>query len=128
MTEILIGLAGGITLGLSAAPLWMMLQLPVRILDMARGKNIRMLALALAVGAVLGSLHLHGFLWPLFGIIAMLMGGVFVGMLSSALIEAVEVVPILFDRLSITADMRFAAAALAIGKMLGAILAGILEV
>ena len=56
------------------------------------------------------------------------LGGVFVGMLASALVEAVEVVPVLFQRLSITCDMRLAAAALALGKAAGAVIAGLMGV
>ena len=124
MTEIIFGLICGGTLGLCAAPLWMMLQLPMRVTDILDSGNMRIAAIALLCGATVGALGLSGFLPLIFGIFAMLLGGVFVGMLAAALVEAVEVIPVLFDRLSITTDMRYAAAALAIGKALGALLAG----
>ena len=44
-----------------------------------------------------------------------------------ALAEAVEVIPVFFDRLSITADMRYAAAALALGKTAGVIVYGLMN-
>ena len=57
-----------------------------------------------------------------FGVLSIFAGGVFVGMLASALAEVLNVVPALFDRLSITTDMRVAGWALTLGKMLGAAL------
>ena len=33
MTAVLLGLMGGLTVGVCAAPLWMMLQLPMRLTD-----------------------------------------------------------------------------------------------
>jgi len=126
MTEILLGLISGGTLGLCAAPLWMMLQLPMRITDIMKAGNMPLAAWALVLGATFAALSPPGFLPLPFGVLAMALGGIFVGMLASALVEAVEVIPVLFDRLSITADMRYAAAALAIGKAAGALIAGII--
>ena len=122
MTVVLIALFSGVTLGLSVAPLWMMLKLPMRITEIFNAGTLRQSAVALIIGASLGALSPSGFLPACFGIIALLIGGVFVGMLSAALVEALEVIPVLFDRLSITSDMRFAALALAIGKTAGALL------
>ena len=114
---------GGVTVGVCAAPLWMMLQLPMRLTDILDVKDdMRLCALALALGATLGTVHARGFLPQAFGMGAMALGGLFVGMLASALAEAVEVVQVFFDRLSVTADMRYAAAAMAIGKTAGVIL------
>jgi hypothetical protein len=57
-----------------------------------------------------------------------LISGIFVGMLASALTEVLNVIPALFDRLRITTDMRLAAWALCLGKALGALIAGLMEV
>lgn len=128
MTAVLLGLMSGITVGICAAPLWMMLQLPMRLTDILNIKpDMRFCGVALAVGATVGTIHVSGFLPDFFGIAAMAMGGLFVGMLASALAEAVEVVPVFFDRLSINTDMRLAAAAMAIGKTAGVILFGIMN-
>ncbi len=128
MTAVLLGLMGGLTVGVCAAPLWMMLQLPMRLTDIFGIRaNMRLCAAALAIGAALGAVHAAGFLPEVFGMGAMALGGFFVGMLGSALAEAVEVVPVFFDRLSITADMRYAAAALALGKTAGVILYGLMN-
>lgn len=124
MIEAALGLFGGLTVGVCAAPLWMMLLLPIRLTDILCIKpNMRLCALALSIGAALGTLRIAGFFPMAAGMLVMALGGFFVGMLASALAEAVEVVPVFCDRLSISADMRFAAAALAIGKTAGVILA-----
>ena len=121
---VFLGALGGVTVGVCAAPLWMMLQIPMRLTDILDVKaDMRMCGFALAIGAAIGTIHAAGFLPEAFGVFAMAIGGLFVGMLASALAEAVEVVPVFFDRLSIAVDMRYAAAALAIGKTLGVILA-----
>ncbi len=126
--QVFLGAMGGVTVGVCAAPLWMMLQLPMRLTDVLDAKtDMRLCGCALAVGATIGTLHIAGFLPLVFGILVMALGGFFVGMLASALAEAVEVVPVFFDRLSIAVDMRFAAAALAIGKTLGVILAAMVN-
>lgn len=125
---VFLGALGGVTVGVCAAPLWMMLQLPMRLTDVLSVQaDMRMCGFALAIGAAVGTVRGAGFLPEAFGIFAMAIGGLFVGMLASALAEAVEVVPVFFDRLSVTVDMRFAAAALAIGKTLGVVLAALVN-
>lgn len=125
---VLIGLAGGLTLGLCVAPLWMMLQLPARIVDICDAGSMRMSALALALGAAVGALSPTGCLPMIFAVLAMGIGGIFVGMMASALVEVLEVVPALYDRLSVSSDMRLPALALAAGKFLGALLTGFLHI
>lgn len=128
LLEVFLGLIAGVTVGVCAAPLWMMLQLPMRLTDILNAKSdMRLCGFALAIGASIGTLHVTGVLPVFFGLAAMALGGFFVGMLAAALAEAVEVVPVFFDRLSIAVDMRFAAAALAIGKTLGVILAALVN-
>ena len=126
MMEIVLGLCGGVTLGLCVGPIWMMLQLPMRVTDVCDAGTMRMAGWALVSGAVAGALGGSLPLPMLCGSAALMIGGVFVGMMAGALVEAVEVVPILSDRLRITADMRFAAVALALGKTAGAVLAGLM--
>lgn len=126
MTEIAFGLFSGVALGLCVAPLWMMLQLPMRVADLFDVGSIRMTALALMIGAALAALNCSGFLPDFCGVIALGFGGMFVGMLSAALVEAVEVIPVLYDRLSISADMRPVALALAVGKAGGAVISALM--
>lgn len=123
MIETGIGLFYGVVLGLCVAPLWMMLQIPMRTCEFVQSGNMRLCGWALAIGSTLAALNLQGILPDLFGIVAMTAGGIFTGMIAAALVEAVEVVPVLYDRLSISTDMRFAALAIAIGKGAGAFLA-----
>lgn len=118
-----IGLFYGCVLGLCVAPLWMMLQLPIRIGEIAGIENNRLCGWALAAGASLAALCPMGFFPDMLGYMALGFAGVFTGMIAAALVEAVEVIPVLFDRLSISTDFRFAAFALALGKGTGAILA-----
>lgn len=112
-------LSGGVT-ALCIASVWSALQLPSRVMDMLELESARLCALALCLGCMLASSG------PVFGLpqaaaaAFFLFAGAFVGMLASALTEVLEVVPMLFDRLSITADMRVAAVAMALGKMAGA--------
>lgn len=129
MIAILQGLFSGVVLGLCVAPLWMVLKLPMRATDILDAGSMRLCALALTLGATAGALAM-GMTLPLgvvTGVVAMLFGGVFVGMLASALTEVLNVIPVLFDRLSITTDMRVAALALMLGKALGALSILILE-
>ena len=128
LLEVFLGSIAGVTVGVCAAPLWMMLQIPMRLTDILNARtDMRLYGFALAIGATIGSVHAAGFLPIIFGVLAMDLGGFFVGMLASALAEAVEVVPVFFDRLSIAVDMRYAAAALAIGKTLGVVLAALVN-
>lgn len=124
MTEAAIGLFFGLVTGACAAPVWVMLSLPMRVSDVLRAGSMAMCALALTLGAAVSgiglqyTLHLGmGFAW-----LGLLLGGVFVGMLASALTEALEVIPVIYDRLRIASDLRYAAVALMLGKGVGAFL------
>lgn len=123
MIETGIGLFFGVVLGLSVAPLWMMLQLPMRISDMLESSNMRQCAWALTLGSTIAALNVQGIMPGITGYVALLAGGIFTGMIAAALVEAVEVVPVLYDRLSISVNMRYAGLAIAIGKGIGALLA-----
>ena len=130
MIAALQGVFSGLVLGLCVAPLWMVLKLPMRISDILDAGSMTFCAIALTSGAMLGCLTgvLSLPLSPVPGIAGLLLGGVFTGMLASALTEVLNVIPVLFDRLSITSDMRLAAWVLCLGKMIGALIAGLMEV
>ena len=123
MIAVTLGLSFGVTLGLVVAPLWTALQIPMRLSDATDAGSMRMCATALMLGAALGALSPRLNLSEIVAVLGMLGGGVFVGMVSAALVEAVEVVPTLYDRLSVTKDMRWAAVALMLGKTGGALYA-----
>ncbi len=118
-----IGLFFGCVLGLCVAPLWMMLQIPMRTCEMVQGGSMRLCAWALTLGASCAALSIDGFMPDIIGMIGLFFGGIFTGMIAAALVEAVEVIPVLSDRLSISTDLRFAAWALALGKAAGALIA-----
>lgn len=125
MIAIAMGLFFGATLGICVAPLWMMLSLPMRVTDVMDAGTMPMCAWALTLGAILAALEpisLH--LGVIAGLFGQLAGGIFVGMLASALTEALEVIPALYNRLHISKSMRGAALALMLGKSCGALLAG----
>ena len=130
MIAALQGVFSGLVLGLCVAPLWMVLKLPMRISDILDAGSMTFCAVALTLGAMLGCLTgvLSLPLSPVPGIAGLLLGGIFTGMLASALTEVLNVIPVLFDRLSITSDMRLAAWVLCLGKMIGALIAGLMEV
>ena len=114
----------GIVAGVCAAPIWVMLALPMRITDILQGGSMKMCALALTAGAAAAGMTpvvLPGG-WGL-ALVGLLFAGVFVGMLASALTEALEVIPVLYERLHIASDLRWAALALMLGKGIGALIA-----
>ena len=125
MTEWMIGLFFGLVTGVCAAPVWVMLSLPMRITDAVRGGNMKMCAVALTFGAALPGVmsycSLSLGLWTAW--FGLLMGGVFVGMLASALTEVLEVIPVMYDRMNIASDLKYAAIALMLGKSIGALAA-----
>lgn len=128
MTAAVIWLFFGLVTGACAAPVWVMLSLPMRVSDVLRAGSMALCALAMTLGAALSGIGLQYTLH--LGMISaglgLLLGGVFVGMLASALTEALEVIPLLYDRLRIASDLRYAAVALMLGKGLGAFLSACL--
>ena len=62
----------------------------------------------------------------MFGIAAMLLGGTFVGMLSSALGEILQVVPVMTHRLHLSGRPFGFRLAMMAGKGIGAVLAGLM--
>ena len=75
----LLGLLGGATLGLCVAPVWLMLQLPIRAADtLGASGRMRLYAAALALGSTVGALCPQGTLPDAAGAGAMLLCGAFV--------------------------------------------------
>ena len=94
---------------------WCVLQLPARVRDRLRAAS----ELAALQGALGFSLRLP----TVFGGAALLFGGMFVGMVASALEEILEVAPVLMHRFRL-GDMSLAFRwTLLLGKALGAVLA-----
>lgn len=127
---IVMGLMMGGTVALATASFWLALNIPMRIQAMLDAGSPKLWTVAITVGLTLGALvggtsfTLH--LPVVGGIIAMCFGGMFVGMLASALGEVLDVVPNMFHRMQLTGNSKLAAWALLIGKALGAVLAAML--
>ena len=125
-----LGLVTGGTMAVAVSCVWCVLQLPARVQDRLRAASSRLLALAMAAGLELAALQVAlGFslrLPALFGGVALLFGGMFVGMVASALEEILEVAPVLMHRFRL-GDMSLAFRwTLLLGKALGAVLASLL--
>ena len=125
-----LGLVTGGTMAVAVSCVWCVLQLPARVQDRLRAASSRLLALAMAAGlelaALQGALGFSLRLPTVFGGAALLFGGMFVGMVASALEEILEVAPVLMHRFRL-GDMSLAFRwTLLLGKALGAVLASLL--
>ena len=108
---------------------WGVLLIPARVQDRLQAASPRILTWAMCLGLVLSASHdMLGFslsLPAIFGTAGLLLGGMFVGMLSAALEEILEVAPVLMRRFrlgDVSTGVRFV---MCIGKGLGAILAAL---
>ena len=126
---ILIGLLTGATMSVAVSCVWIVLLIPARVQDRLQGASPRVLTWALATGLLLTTAHnALGFTLSLpvwCGSAGLLLGGMFVGMLASALGEILEVAPVLMRRFrlgNVSTGVRFT---MMIGKGLGAILAAL---
>ena len=125
-----LGLVTGGSMAVAVSCVWCVLQLPARVQDRLRAASPRLLALAMACGlelaALQGALGLGLHLPPCLGGAARLFGGMFVGMVASALEEILEVSPVLMHRFrlgNMSVAFRWT---LLLGKALGAVLASLL--
>lgn len=132
MTDVLtiiIGVLAGASTAVAASCVWGVLLIPARVQDRLQAASPRSLTWAMCLGMMLATLHdMLGFTLPLpevFGAAGLLLGGMFVGMLSAALEEILEVAPVLMRRFrlgDVSTGVRFV---MMIGKGLGAILAAL---
>lgn len=126
---IIIGLLAGATTAIAASCVWGVLLIPARVQDRLQAASPRTLTWAICLGLMLATLHdMLGFSLHLpegFGAAGILLGGMFVGMLSAALEEILEVAPVIMRRFrlgDVSTGMRFV---MMIGKGLGAVLAAL---
>lgn len=132
MTDVLtiiIGVLAGASTAVAASCVWGVLLIPARVQDRLQAASPRILTWAICLGLMLATLHdMLGFFLPLpeiFGVLGLMLGGMFVGMLSAALEEILEVAPVLMRRFrlgDVSTGVRFV---MMIGKGLGAILAAL---
>ena len=127
LAAVLIGLLTGSAMSVAVSCAWCVMHLPARLQDRFQAGSPRLYTWAIAAGLLLSATQagtdftLGLPVWcvvPVF-----LAGGMFVGMLASALGEILEVVPVMIRRFrlgNVSAGMRVA---LMIGKGVGAIIA-----
>ena len=126
---VLIGLLTGSTIAVAVSCVWIVLLIPARIQDRLQAASPCSLTWALAAGMLMTTLHnalgLHMPLPAWSGSAGLLLGGMFVGMMASALGEILEVAPVLMRRFhlgNVSTGVRFT---MMIGKGLGALLAAL---
>ena len=105
---------------------WAVLHLPARLQDMFQAGSPRLFSLALLLGLLGASLGLTPGLtltlpvWA--GSLGVLLAGVFVGMLASALEKILEVAPVLLRRFHIMDESAGIRWVMLVGKTVGALL------
>lgn len=127
---VVLGLVTGAAMSVAVSCAWCVLMLPARLQDRLKVASSAPLTWALCLGLVFSaaanalnfSLHLPT--WC--GAAALLAGGMFVGMLASALGEILEVTPVLMRRFRLGSVSRGMRWMLLLGKGLGAALASLL--
>ena len=126
---VLIGLLSGAAISVAVSCVWGVLLIPARIQDRLQAASPRSLTAAMCTGLMLATLHdMQGFslyLPAMFGSAGLLLGGMFVGMLSAALEEILEVAPVIMRRFrlgNVSTGVRYA---MLVGKALGAVLAAL---
>lgn len=132
MTDLLIllaGLLGGAATAVAASCVWGVLLIPARLQDRLQAASPRLLTWAICLGLMLSAGHdMLGLTLRLpdaFGAFGLMLGGMFVGMLSAALEEILEVAPVLMRRFrlgNISTGIRFV---MMLGKGAGAVLAAL---
>ena len=127
---VLLGLLTGSAMSVAVSCVWGVLLIPARVQDVLRADTPRSLTWAICLGLMLSTLHdMLGVALPLpliFGSAALLLSGMFVGMLSAALEEILEVAPVIMRRFrlgDVSTGVRFV---MMLGKGLGAILAALI--
>ena len=126
---LLIGLLTGAAMSISVSCVWGVLLIPARIQDRLQAASPRSITWAICLGLMLSTLHdMLGCtlsLPDMIGCLGLLLGGLFVGMLSAALEEILEVAPVIMRRFrlgDVSTGVRFV---MMVGKGLGAILAAL---
>lgn len=127
LLAVLIGLVTGATMSVAVSCVWIVLLIPARVQDRLQGASPCSLTWAIFLGLMLTTLNnALGLSLPLpqwAGAAGLLLGGMFVGMLASALGEILEVAPVLMRRFrlgDVSTGVRFV---MMLGKGLGAVLA-----
>jgi len=129
LLAILIGLMSGAAMSVAVSCVWCVLLIPSRIQDRFQAASSRLMTWALALGLLFSALgNALGFRLPLpdwAGALLIVPCGMFVGMLSAALGEILEVAPVLMRRFrlgDVSTGVRWV---IMLAKGLGAVLASL---
>ena len=122
----LLSLVAGAVMSVTVSCVWTVLHLPARLQDVFQAGSPRMFAWAMLSGLALASVAMTpgiGATLPTWvGGAGMLLSGIFVGMLASALEKILEVAPVLLRRFRIGDVSLGIRWVMLIGKTLGAVL------
>jgi stage V sporulation protein AB len=123
---VLIGLAGGVTVGSGIVAFLIVLDIIPRLTQLTRSsKHLHHYEFAIITGSVgftwidFSNVHFH--LFPLGAALIGLFAGCFVGMLAGALTEIINVLPILAKRMGMGGYMIWFLMAMILGKVLGSL-------
>ncbi|MBZ2173635.1 stage V sporulation protein AB [Schnuerera sp. xch1] len=122
----LIGLSAGITIGSAVAAFLTLLDFIPRVVQITKTKKfIKIYQHSFTLGAVIFSfLYFSNFsvrLNRIFGVLASLIIGMFIGLFSSALAEVLNVIPVFAKKFKIKHKLGFIIFSLLIGKTLGSL-------
>lgn len=123
---ITIAFGGGLTVGSAAAAFITILQIVPRLVQITNTwRQIKVYQLTISVSFVLFvALYFSNFHMNLPKIIVMLIGllyGTFIGLLSSALAEVLNVIPVMSKKLKIKDNLRYVIWTLMVGKVAGSL-------
>ncbi len=123
---IFLGFSGGLSVGAGYVAFLTVLGIIPRLTQLTKTmKMIQLYEWSIVLGAVVGTLimlqdiHLH--LSPFVLLIFGLSGGIFVGMMTAALTEVLNVWPILAKRIGVEDKITFLLMALVFGKIIGSL-------
>lgn len=123
-TLIILGFGGGVTVGTAMAGFITVLKIIPRLVEVTDVKDkIRWYQVVVSLGIIISTIiYFSDFTIKISNLILAIIClsyGTFIGLLSSALAEVLNVIPILSKKLKIKKDLKIVAIALMLGKILG---------
>ncbi|CAK7071610.1 stage V sporulation protein AB [Tissierella carlieri] len=123
---IIIAFGGGLTVGSAAAAFITILQIVPRLVQITKtSKQVKVYQFTITLSFVLFVIiyfsNFHMSLYKIIVILISLLYGIFIGLLSSALAEVLNVIPVLSKKLKIKDNLRYVIWALMGGKVAGSL-------
>ncbi|MCQ4923807.1 stage V sporulation protein AB [Tissierella carlieri] len=123
---IIIAFGGGLTVGSAAAAFITILQIVPRLVQITKtNKQVKVYQFTITLSFVLFVIiyfsNFHMSLYKIIIILISLLYGIFIGLLSSALAEVLNVIPVLSKKLKIKDNLRYVIWALMGGKVTGSL-------